>query len=239
MRYWTFGLLGVAISSAAVAVVAWCTYALTRVSLCTPEDGSLGCARDTGQLGIAIALAIFLAIPIGSKLFARRRRPRGSVLGPLALGLAITAAGGAALWSALGSAGGTGTAEAVGYAVGATLLSIGPFVLFGGLFAVGSRGDANAARIAELQANGYRSGEIAERLAAEKAAAAGVSPVQPSPAASVGTLAAQLSAIAAARARASGDDVATRLRRLDDLRASGLLSPAEHAAKRAEILSEI
>lgn len=242
MRYWSFGLLGVAISAAAVAVVTWCTYALTRVSLCTPGDASFGCARDPGQLGLATAVAILVAIPVGSKLFARRKRPRGGPLGPLALGLALTAAGGGALASALGSASGTGAAEAIGFGVGAPLLSLGPFLLIAGFAAVGRRGDETAARIAQLKADGYTRGQIAQTLSAGSAAraTAGAGTRAPTPqSAGIGSLAAQLTEIAAARERAAGDALARRLRRLDDLRASGLLSAEEHAAKRREILGEI
>jgi hypothetical protein len=171
VRYWTLGLLGVAICSAAVAAIAWCTYALTRVSLCSTADTGLACETEPGQLGVAIGVALFVAIPIGSKLFARRKAPRGAPLGPLAIGLALCAAGGAALWSALGSGSGSTTTEAIGFGVAAPLLSIGLFALVGGFSALSAKGDARAARIAELKSSGRSAAEIVEALAGEDHAA--------------------------------------------------------------------
>lgn len=257
MRYWTLGLLGVAICSAAVAVVAWCTYALTRVSLCEPGSSGLACETEPGQLGIAIGVALIVAIPVGSKLFARRKAPRGAPLGPLAIGLALCAAGGAALWSALGSGSNSDVTEAIGFGVAAPLLCIGLFAVIGGLSALSAKGDARAARIAELRSSGRSTAEIAVALSSGDGAsgsggatggsgggAAGGDRSRPTVSVStqtiaLGTLAEQLSQIAAARQRTGGDALAARLRQLDDLRASGLLSADEHAAKRREILEEL
>lgn len=249
MRYWTFGLVGVAISAAAVAVISWCTYALTRVSLCEPGDAGLACERGPADLGIAIAIALVVAIPVGSKLFAHRKAPRGAPLGPLAIGLALAGAGGAALWSALGSGSGSDVTAAVGFGVAAPLLSIGLFALIGGFAALSTRGETQAARIAELKASGRNTQEIVDALSAVSAGGAGNgsgSAKGPAPRVTVttqsigiGTLAEQLSKIAAARERTGGDALAAKLRQLDDLRASGLLSAEEHAAKRRAILEQL
>lgn len=258
MRYWTLGLLGVALSAAAVAVISWCTYALTRVSLCEPGSGGLACETEPARLGIAIAVALFVAIPVGSKLYARRKAPRGAPLGPLAIGLALCAAGGAALWSALGSGSESDVTTAVGLGVAAPLLSVGLFAVIAGFSALSAKGDAQAARIAALKESGRSTAEIMEALAGQDrargdgrpgtggadGARAGAGRDAPSAAATpqtiaIGTLAEQLSQIAAARERTGGDALAARLRQLDDLRASGLLSAEEHAAKRREILEAL
>lgn len=249
MRYWTFSLLGVAICSAAVAVVAWCTHAATRISLCTPADDSLACRMDGGQLGMAIAGALLLAIPVGSRLFAHRTVPRGSPLGLLALGLALTAAGSAALWSAVGGTTESGSAaQVVGIVTGGILLSIGPFLLFPGL-AVSLRGTATAAPAgvdAAAQTIATATAQAVDAAVNAHAGERGRSTVYTSSAhtadtsvAGLGTLASQLAQVAEAKGRTGGDQVAARLRQLDDLRASGLLTAEEHAAARRRILDSI
>ncbi|MDO8213716.1 SHOCT domain-containing protein [Conexibacter sp. CPCC 206217] len=265
MKYWFPALLGVVLSAAAVAVVAWCTYAWTRVSLCTPADTQLACRLD-GQSGVVIAVAIFVAIPLASWIFTlRQRNPRGTPLGLLSLGLALTAAGGAALWSALGSGAGT-DAEIPSVIVAGCLLSIGPFFLLAGIAVSGRRGEATrATRAALIAANGGDVGKAFEAMRAARAgtsvsagwsgvsagsgggagrsATAGSGTVTDTGtttgANQLGALAAQLSQIAAARERTGGDAIATSLRQLDDLRASGLLTPEEHARKRREILDKL
>ncbi|HEY8582727.1 MAG TPA: SHOCT domain-containing protein [Capillimicrobium sp.] len=80
------------------------------------------------------------------------------------------------------------------------------------------------------------------------ATAAGVALPMPMPtrqqhAKAMASLADQLSQVAEAKriaARVTADDGLTaRLRRLDELRAAGAISPAEHAARRQEILDEV
>lgn len=268
MKYWFPALLGVVLSAATVAVVTWCTYAWTRVSLCTPADTQLACRLDGEQFGIAIAVTLFAVIPLASRIFMQRQRnPRGTPLGFLTLGLAVTAAGGAALWSALGTAAGT-SADVAGFVVGGCLLSIGPFFLLAGIAVSGRRGEAaRATHSALIAANG---GDVSKAFTAMRAGSpatsvsAGWSGVSAgaggnaggSAATGAGTvtgagtgtatgtsqfgaLAAQLSQIAAARERTGGDAIATSLRQLDDLRASGLLTPEEHARKRREILDKL
>ncbi|ADB54218.1 hypothetical protein Cwoe_5817 [Conexibacter woesei DSM 14684] len=254
MRYWTFSLLGVAICSAAVAVVAWCTYAATRISLCTPADDSLACRIDGGQLGIAIACGLLVAIPIGSGLFAHRTSPPSRPLGGIALSLALTASGGAALASALGTGASGDASEAIGFGVAAPLLSFGLILLLIAL-AAGVNGSATRARFEAAKAQ-------AEAKAQAKPAAAGGAHARSAHAdgaharhgdggpandgtpldlrlAGIGTLAAQLATVAAARAWTESDAVAASLRQLDALRASGLLTAEEHAERRRKILDSI
>lgn len=247
MRYWFRALLGIVLAAGAVTVVAWCTWALTRVSLCTPADESLACEVRSEGFAIAIALSFFVVIPLASGIFAGRTKPRSSHLGLLAIGLALVAAGGAALWSALGEAPGTSTTEAIGYGVAAPTIAIGLFFVLAGIATTGSRMSAAQVRAqsnAVLAANG---GDLRRSMAAVRAAqrsgggtsgSAGGGSGTPKEI-QLGTLAAQLSQMASAKERTGGDAIAARLRQLDDLRASGLLSVEEHARKRREVLDQI
>jgi hypothetical protein len=249
MRYWLRALLGIVLSAAAVSIVAWCTYAWTRTSLCTPVDTQLACRLDGEAFLFVILGAIFVLIPLASQIFMRRTRPRGTPLGFLALSLALTAAGGAALVSAIGSGSGT-PADIPGFVVGGILLSIGPIALVAGIATTGSRG---AARLAQAQRDAIvqqSGGDLGKAMAAVRAGTAAGSSVtftsgatagdaaQPG-AGQLGALAAQLSQIAEARQHTTGDATAASLRQLDDLRASGLLTPEEHARKRREILDKL
>ncbi len=74
-------------------------------------------------------------IPVASVIFMHRTQPRGTSLGALALGLAFTAAGGAALYAAIPSY--DTTVQVSGYITAAVLLSIGPLMLIGGIAATG------------------------------------------------------------------------------------------------------
>lgn len=245
MRYWFRALLGIVLAAGAVTVVAWCTWALTRVSLCTPADETLACEVRSEGFAIAIAVSIFAVIPLASGIFAGRTKPRSSHLGLLAIGLALVAAGGAALWSALGEAPGTSTTEAIGYGVAAPTIAIGLFFVLAGIATTGSRrthSEVRAVSDAVLRANG---GDLHRSMAAVRAAkqsggAAGRAASSSTPKEiQLGTLAAQLSQMANAKERTGGDAIAARLRQLDDLRASGLLSVEEHARKRREVLDQI
>ncbi|HST40795.1 MAG TPA: hypothetical protein VLK58_14870 [Conexibacter sp.] len=245
MRYWIRALLGIVLASAAVTVVAWCTWALTRVSLCTPADETLACEVRAEGFAIAIAVCIFVAIPLASAIFAGRTKPRSSHLGLLAIGLAIVAAGGAGLWSAVGEAPSTDTTEIIGAGIAAPALAIGAFFVLAGIATMGSRVSGSQVRAqsdAVLAANG---GDLSRSLAAVRAAKQSGGAAMSAGGSStpkeiqLGTLAAQLSQMANAKERTGGDAIAARLRQLDDLRASGLLSVEEHARKRREVLDKI
>lgn len=253
MRYWLSALLGIALSAAAVAVVTWCTYAWTRTSLCAPGDEQLACTLGNEGFAIAIAVAIFVVIPFASRIFMFRTTPRGTSLGFLTIGIAITAAGGAALYSALDSRGGFDSVQVAGYIVAGVALSIGPFFLLGGIVATGRSRQllSKTDRDALIAANG---GDVKRAMEAARASAnSGATPVF-SGSTTVGAaashssaqvtsqltgLAAQLTEMAAARQRTSGDKIASSLRQLDDLRASGLLTAEEHERKRREILEQL
>jgi hypothetical protein len=63
--------------------------------------------------------------------------------------------------------------------------------------------------------------------------------VSPPPPASIATLHDQLAQIAQASEQAQAEGLASRLRRLDELRAEGSITAAEHAERRREILDEV
>jgi hypothetical protein len=226
MRYWLRALVGVVVCSAAAVAVVWATWALTRTSTCVAGDDTLACRWSSGQLAGAIAVALLVAIPLGSKLFKHRTAPPSGPLGPLAAGLAVTGAGVAALVSGITVGSAHGSAMGAGIAVGTVLLCLGPWLLvFGPAAALQGprpRQRPSAAVVAASASpdESGRSGGTAQTAA-------------------LGTLAAQLSAIADARRRTGTDPLAARLRQLDDLRASGLLSAEEHAQRRRALLDEL
>ncbi|WP_304715503.1 hypothetical protein [Conexibacter sp. CPCC 205762] len=141
MRYWLTTLLGIALASAAVAVVAWCTRALVEHSLCTSDNQELACTTEPRTLAIAIGVCIVLVIPFASAIFMLRSNPRGTPLGALALGLALCAAGGAGLYAGI-RAPTASNIETAGIIVGSVLLSIGPIILIFGMIGTGRRPDA-------------------------------------------------------------------------------------------------
>jgi len=223
MSYWPRALLGTALCSAAAVAIVWATWALTRTSTCVAGDDTLACRWSGGQLAAAIAVALLVAIPLGSKLFKHRTAPPSGPLGPLAVGLAVTGGGVAALVSGITVGAGEGSAMGAGIATGTVLLCLGPWLLVFGP-AAALRGPTRRRLSAEaptLQATSATGGATTPQTVA------------------LGTLAAQLSAIAEARRRTSADPLAARLRQLDDLRASGLLSAEEHAQRRRALLDEL
>jgi Short C-terminal domain len=225
MRYWFLSLVGVVVCSAAATAIAWSTWALTRLSVCAPGDDRLACDLGAGGLALVIGSAVLVAIPLGSGISRYRTAPRSGPLGPFAFGLAVTAGGVAALVSGITAGYEQTSATSAGIGTGTVLLIVGPLLLLGGLAAALS---------------GARSVPAPPAAAASPSRPAGTATRAPdSTTAAVGTLAAQLAQIAAARRRTDADPLAAKLRQLDDLRASGLLSADEHAAKRAELLHEL
>jgi hypothetical protein len=243
MRYWIRALLGIVLAAAAVTAIAWCTWALTRVSRCTPADETLGCELAGEGLSVSIAIAFLVVIPLASVIFAGRTKPRSSHLGLLAIGLSITCAGGAGLTSALGSGSGDTTVEWIGYGVAGAGLTFGPLLLLGGIATTSRRGPVAAVREQSDKVLAANGGDLSKSLAAVRAAqqsgAVRAGAPRDQQQLQLGALAAQLSQIANARERTGGDAIAARLRQLDDLRASGLLSPEEHTRKRREVLDQI
>jgi len=202
VRYWLATLVGISLAAAAVAVVAWCTRALVERSLCGPASEQLACTAAPGALGAALAVCALVAIPLASAIFARRTRPAGTPLGALALGLAVSAAGGAALAAAIPSD--DTTVQVTGYIVGAVLLAIGPLMLIGGIATTGSSRGAPARPAAATAAS--TSGAVflspgdARVRAAEAAARARSGDIA---AQGFGQLAAMLSQVAEEARRAS------------------------------------
>lgn len=251
MRYWLTTLLGITLASAAVAVIAWCTRALIEHSLCPPAatEQPLACSAENGELGAAIGICALVVIPLASVIFAHRTTPRGTPLGALALGLAIIAAGGAALYAAIPSD--DTTVQVSGYITAAVLLTIGPLMALGGMAATGARrtrtvaaadapassGETIADAISRasggavvLSAGDIRAGTVEEATKARAAASSTIG---------FGALAAQLAQISAAKQRTGADALAATLRQLDDLHAAGLLNSSDHARMRDEIRARV
>lgn len=244
LRYWLCSLIGVAVATVAVWVVSLSTWALARTNECRVGDTRDWCELSGADAGIAIGVMIFVVIPIASWIFALRTKPRSSHLGGLAIGLSLLAGGGAALWAAGGTAPATDTTELVGLGIAVPALIVGVVFTLTGMATMGrrtSRAQARKAGEAVLAANG---GDLKRSLAAVKAAqgqqraAGGTAAAQPKQI-QLGALAAQLSQIANASQRTGGDELAAKLRQLDDLRKSGLLSAEEHTRKRRELLDRM
>lgn len=248
LRYWLCGLIGVVVCAAAAVAVTFATYGLTSHSLCTTGSDQLACDYNPGQLAMTIVVSILVAIPIGGRLFAWRK-PSGGAIGGLAISLAFTGAAAAALVVGIGNEG--TSAEAPGLIAGAVLAAIAPIMLLVTMIGTFSNLDGGlAAKAQAMKAAKAKGGrpridepddfeESIAGIAAIDREMFGAGRGDRSAAAGFGGLAAQLAQIAAARSRTADDGVAAKLRQLDDLRASGLLTPEEHERKRRELLDSI
>lgn len=227
LRYWLCGLIGVVVCAAAAVAVTLGTYGLTSQSLCEAGSDQLACELNPGQLSMLIIVSILVAIPIGGRLFAVRK-PRGGAIGGLAISLAFTGAAAAALVVGIGNEG--TSAEAPGLIAGAVLAAIAPIMLLITLVGTFSNLDGGLTAKAQAMKSAKAKGDHTVSVGGAPGGAQ---------AAGFGDLAAQLAKIAAARSRTADDGLAAKLRQLDDLRASGLLTAEEHARKRRELLGEL
>lgn len=234
LRYWLCGLSGVALCATAVVAVTLGTFGLTSQSLCAPGSDQLACELSSGQLSLLIGVSLLLVIPVGGWVFAARK-PGGGAIGGLAIALAFSGAAAAALVVGIDNAG--TSAEAPGLIAGAVLAAIAPILLIATLIGTFSNldGDLTARARAIKRGGGAGAGERGPAPAVGVSGGTGAG----AQTASFGDLAAQLAQIAAARSRAAGDGTTAKLRQLDELRASGLLTPEEHERKRRELLDSL
>ncbi|HEY4278133.1 MAG TPA: hypothetical protein VGM91_07945 [Conexibacter sp.] len=132
MRSWAFGLTAVVLTAAAVVVATWCGWAWSHKSLCVPGDSALACRPSAAGFAVAIAVSLFFVIPLASRVFKARTSPPGSPLGLLGLGLAVSGAGGAALFVATNDALAVSN-QVTAIIVASFVLVIGPMILIAGV----------------------------------------------------------------------------------------------------------
>lgn len=228
-RHVVRGLLAVLIAAGAVVLASYEIYHLVRTGSCAsggPYVSARPCPAGTGGRILLLIAAIFVMAPAAVAVFATRARGVKGVAGAGALTGLLWTFGWIAMGSAAWVAGHGPAAPADGgegsTAVAITFWALGGFSLLGGLLLV----------------RGARAGERAVTQRAARAPAP--APAPPPRPVQVQQLATALGAVAHQRTDAAEvDDVARRLKQLDELQAMGAITADEHAAKRREILGEI
>lgn len=216
-RYVVRGLLGVLLGAGSVVLASLEIYHLVRTGSCAsggPYVSARPCPSGTGLRILALIGSIFVLAPVAVVVFASRAKGIGSTT--------ANASGISALlwtfgWIGMGSAAwvaGHGPAAPSdggegSTAVAITFWGIGGFSLLGGLLL------ARGARATQARVPG-RSGPAHPPKPAQ------APKPRPAPA-----------------PKDDGDDLAARLRRLDGLKAQGLVTQEEYDAKRRAILGEI
>jgi len=221
-------LAGMAIGLVAVVAPAWGLYHILR----TPSCGSDGisvygppCPDELALwiLGIVISLTILAPLSIG--IAGRQGTGRPVLLVPI-VGLIPLGMIAGAIVSGLGPASDPDTRWVA--IIGAAIAGLVVFrVLLGFARSAGRRRAQRAMTVP------------AQELAGMSAVAAAATRASTPPAVSISTLHDQLVQIAEASKQAQDDELAARLRRLDELRAAGSITAAEHAERRREILDEV
>ncbi len=222
-------LVGGALGLVAVVAPAWGIYHLLRQPSC--GDGGPACPDEVGLWIVAIVVSATIVAPVAIFVAGRLAplHPPWLLVPILVMSPLCFVAG--VVVSLVGP-----TADPDTRWVG---------ILIGGLTALLlARVAWGLARRARRRRASAPLGATLSTMASLQSTAADAAAAKPAKAADRGgatmaTLAGQLAQIAEAKAAAQDDDVAARLRRLDELRAAGLINPDEHAARRREILDEI
>jgi Short C-terminal domain len=227
IRYWFLSLLGMIVCLVSLLVMTWALYHLVRTGTCAsggPYVSARPCPSDTGAKIVGLMGSIF-ALLIGGAIYAARGgKGYGATLGM-----------GVVLWSLLFislaaatfvAAYGPANNDAPGAKTAAVILAIVflPMAILPLIGAVGfgagrkrfSRGGSDTPRTYPKPAPAQMPFSIPPARPA--------APAAPTPSSAPG---------------GQAGDVATRLRKLDELRDSGLLTDAEFEAKKAELLREL
>jgi putative oligomerization/nucleic acid binding protein len=215
IKYWSLSLLGMLVSLAALLLMTWALYHLVRTGTCAsggPYVSARPCPEGTGAKILGLTGAIF-ALLIGGGIYAARgSRGHGATLGM-----------GIVLWSLLFISLATATFVAAfgpannddpGARTAAIVLAI-VFLPMGILPLIGAVGFGFGRK--RLKGKASETGSKYPKPAPPQF---DLSPPPTAPG-------------------APGGDVAARLRKLDELRDSGLLTDDEFQAKKAEILREL
>ena len=212
IKYWSLSLLGMLVSLAALLLMTWALYHLVRTGTCAsggPYVSARPCPEGTGAKILGLMGAIF-ALLIGGGIYAARgNRGYGATLGM-----------GIVLWSLLFislaaatfvAAFGPANNDDPGARTAAIVLAI-VFLPMGILPLIGAVGFGFGRKRLKGQAS-----ETVSQYPKPAPPQFNFSPPPTAPGAPAG-------------------DVAARLRKLDELRDSGLLTDEEFEAKKAEIL---
>ena len=215
IKYWSLSLLGMLVSLAALLLMTWALYHLVRTGTCAsggPYVSARPCPEGTGAKILGLTGAIF-ALLIGGGIYAARgSRGHGATLGM-----------GIVLWSLLFislaaatfvAAFGPANNDDPGARTAAIVLAI-VFLPMAILPLIGAVGFGFGRKRLK--------GQAPETVRAYPEPAPPQFPFAPPPKAP----------------GAPAGDVAARLRKLDELRDSGLLTDDEFEAKKAEILREL
>ena len=219
MRYWLATLVGLALAAVAIAAAAWGLYGLVRTGTCA-SGGAYQvvqpCPEGTGLRAGALVGGIFgtlLAIFIYA-LRGRSGNPNRGAAGLMAYGLMMFALSAASLVAAFGPASSDRADSKTGAAIVAfVLLPLGLPGLIGGLR---KRGPSMMSRISSFP--GASMSTVAQTPSVMRTPSP---PPAPTPSGNRTT------------------DSLARLEQLQALRASGAITEAEFAAKKAEILREM
>jgi len=215
IRYWSLSLLGMLVSLASLLLITWALYHLVRTGTCAsggPYVSARPCPEGTGAKILGLTGAIF-ALLIGGGIYAARgNRGHGATLGM-----------GIVLWSLLFislaaatfvAAFGPANNDDPGARTAAIVLAI-VFLPMGILPLIGAVGFGfGRSRL---------KGKVSVTASSYPKPAPPQFDVSPPP----------------RPAGAQAADVTARLRKLDELRDSGLLTDEEFQAKKAEILREL
>ncbi len=212
IKYWSLSLLGMLVSLAALLLMTWALYHLVRTGTCAsggPYVSARPCPEGTGAKILGLTGAIF-ALLIGGGIYAARgSRGHGATLGM-----------GIVLWSLLFislaaatfvAAFGPANNDDPGARTAAIVLAI-VFLPMAILPLIGAVGFGFGRKRLK--------GQAPETVRTYPEPAPAQFPIPKAPGAPAG-------------------DVAARLRKLDELRDSGLLTDDEFEAKKAEILARI
>lgn len=210
---------GMAIGLVAVVAPAWGLYHLLRTPSCG-SDGSIvigpPCPDELALWVLGIVLSLTILAPVAIGVAGRQGGDAPVLLLPI-IGLIALGMVSGAIVSGLGPSSDPDTRWVA--IIGAAIVAL-----------IVVRAVIGMARKARRRR---------ERPVSAAPTAAAAKPASSPPPASIAVLHDQLSQIAEASEQAQADELASRLRRLDELRAAGSITSAEHAERRREILDEI
>ena len=215
IRYWSLSLLGMLVSLASLLLITWALYHLVRTGTCAsggPYVSARPCPEGTGAKILGLTGAIF-ALLIGGGIYAARgNRGHGATLGMgiVLWSLLFISLAAATFVAAFGPANNDDPGARTAAIVLATV-----FLPMGILPLIGAVGFGFGRKRLKGQAS-----ETVSQYPKPAPPQFDVSP-PPRP------------------AGAQAADVTARLRKLDELRDSGLLTDEEFQAKKAEILREL
>jgi hypothetical protein len=227
IRYWSLSLLGMLVSLASLLLMTWALYHLVRTGTCAsgaPYVSARPCPSDTGAKILGLMGSIF-ALLIGGGIYAARGgKGYGATLGM-----------GVVLWSLLFislaaatfvAAFGPANNDAPGAKTAAIILAL-VFLPMGILPLIGAVGFGAGRKQffgGSDKPHKYPQPAPPDMPFSVPPARPPAAPATPAPSSAPG---------------AQAGDVAARLRQLDELRDSGLLTGDEFEGKKAEILREL